>query len=48
MGQAVKAVRDAGYEIEEPHPAIQPTAVLAAVKSGTCGVPFALIQYRAR
>lgn len=47
LDRALAAVRAAGYEAEEPHPAVQPGAKLAAVKTGTCGVPFALIQYNA-
>lgn len=44
---AVAAVRAAGYECGEAHPAIQPGAKIATVKSGTGGVPFAFIQYNA-
>ena len=44
---AVKTIREAGYEVTEPKPAVQPGAKIAAVKSGTNGVPFALIQYGA-
>lgn len=44
---AVAAVRAAGYECGEPHAAVQPGAMIAGVKSGTSGVPFAFIQYNA-
>lgn len=47
MDAAVAAVRAAGFAAEDPHPAVQPGAVFAAVKSGTHGVPFAFIQYNA-
>jgi methylmalonyl-CoA/ethylmalonyl-CoA epimerase len=45
---AVQRVRAAGYDVTDPNPAVQPTAVITAVKSGTNGVPFAMIQYGAR
>ncbi|MBI2765693.1 MAG: VOC family protein [Chloroflexi bacterium] len=45
IGAAIAAVRAAGFEAEEPHPAIQPGAVFATVKTGTHGVPFAFIEY---
>lgn len=44
---AVQRVRDHGFESTDPRPAVQPTAVIAAVKNGTNGVPFAFIQYGA-
>ncbi len=47
MRQAVDSLRGAGYETSDPRPAVQPGAVIAAVKGGTHGVPFALIQYNA-
>jgi len=45
---AVARVRLAGYDVTDPNPAVQPTAVISAVKAGTNGVPFAMIQYGAR
>jgi methylmalonyl-CoA/ethylmalonyl-CoA epimerase len=45
---AVARLREAGMDVTDPRPAVQPTAVIAAVKAGTNGVPFALIQYGAR
>lgn len=47
MAQALAAVRAAGFEAEEPHRAVQPGALFAAVKSGGHGVPFGFIQYGA-
>lgn len=44
---AVAAIRGDGYEVTEPRPAVQPGAKIAAVRTGTCGVPFAIIQYGA-
>lgn len=44
---ALATVRAAGYEAEEAHAAVQPGAKIGAIKSGTGGVPFALIQYNA-
>jgi predicted enzyme related to lactoylglutathione lyase len=44
---AVARIRAAGYECTDPKPAVQPGAKIAAVKDGTNGVPFALIQYGA-
>ena len=44
---AVASLRASGYETSEPRPAVQPGAMIAAVKGGTHGVPFALIQYNA-
>ncbi len=43
----VATVRDAGHPVSDPIPAVQPGARIATVKSGTGGVPFALIQYNA-
>lgn len=48
MERAYTHLKSLGVDIEEPHPAVQPTAVIAGIKSGTSGVPFALIQYGAR
>jgi len=45
LEQAVASLRALGHEVSEPRPAVQPGAVIAAVKSGTHGVPLALIQY---
>lgn len=47
MDQAVAAIRAAGYEAEDPHPAVQPGAVFASVTKGSHGMPFGLIQYNA-
>lgn len=47
MKKAVDAVRAAGFEVEEPHKAVQPGAVFAAVTSGSHGMPFGFIQYNA-
>ncbi len=47
MGRAVAALRAAGFETTEPRAAVQPGAVISAVKTGTHGVPFAFIQYGA-
>jgi methylmalonyl-CoA/ethylmalonyl-CoA epimerase len=44
---ALARVRAAGYEAEDAHDAVQPGARIAAVKTGTAGLPFALIQYGA-
>lgn len=44
---AVLRVREAGYEATEPKAAVQPGARIAAVKTGTHGVPLAFIQYDA-
>ena len=43
MDGAIAHLRDAG----DPHPAVQPGAVFAAIKSGTHGMPLGLIQYNA-
>jgi len=45
--EAVRSLRELGYPVGEPHPAVQPGAMIATVKGGTHGVPFALIQYGA-
>jgi hypothetical protein len=47
MTAAVSSLRGAGYQVGEPHPAVQPGALFATIKSGTAGVPLALIQYNA-
>ncbi|GIW13055.1 MAG: hypothetical protein KatS3mg062_0494 [Tepidiforma sp.] len=47
IAAAVERLRTLGYDVGEPKPAVQPGALIATVKSGTCGVPFALIQYNA-
>jgi predicted enzyme related to lactoylglutathione lyase len=44
---AVGRLRELGYPVTDPSPAVQPGAKIAAVKSGTAGVPFAVIQYGA-
>ncbi|GIW17691.1 MAG: hypothetical protein KatS3mg064_0848 [Tepidiforma sp.] len=44
---AVDRLRAFGCEVGDPKPAVQPGALIATVKSGTHGVPFALIQYEA-
>ena len=44
---AVGSLRSEGYDVSEPRAAVQPGAMIAAVKGGTHGVPFALIQYNA-
>lgn len=44
---AVAALRARGVDVGEPHPAVQPGAKLAGIRSGTNGVPLALIQYGA-
>ena len=43
----VAIVRAAGHPVSDPIPAVQPGAKIATVKSGTGGVPFAMIQYNA-
>ncbi|MFN0096134.1 MAG: VOC family protein [Dehalococcoidia bacterium] len=45
---AIASVRAAGFEANEPKPAVQPTAVIASVRAPTGGVPTAIIQYNAR
>ncbi len=45
---AIAAARDAGLPCNDPTPAVQPGAMIAEVKGGTGGVPFAFIQYNAR
>lgn len=47
MQQAVGSLQTAGYQTSEPRPAVQPGALITAVRGGTHGVPFALIQYNA-
>lgn len=47
MVRTVNAIRAAGWETTDPRPAVQPGARIAALKGGTDGVPFALIQYNA-
>jgi hypothetical protein len=47
MEAAIASVREAGYEAEEPHAAVQPGALFAAMQTGTHGVPLAFIQYNA-
>lgn len=42
---AVASLRERGVDVGDPHPAVQPGARLAGIKSGTNGVPLALIQY---
>lgn len=44
---AVAELRSRGVDVGEPHAAVQPGAKLAGIKSGTNGVPLALIQYGA-
>lgn len=44
---AVAALRAKGVNVGDPHPAVQPGAKLAGIKSGTNGVPIAIIQYNA-
>jgi catechol 2,3-dioxygenase-like lactoylglutathione lyase family enzyme len=41
------ALRSAGYPVDEPRTAVQPGAKIAGVKTGSGGVPLALIQYNA-
>lgn len=45
--EAVSRIRAAGYDVTDPKPAVQPGAKIATVKSGTHGVPLAMIQYNA-
>ncbi len=47
LAAAVARLRAAGYQAGDGHPAVQPGARIAPVKTGTAGVPFALIQYGA-
>jgi predicted enzyme related to lactoylglutathione lyase len=47
IAAAVERLRGLGYDVTDPRPAVQPGALIATVKSGTGGVPFALIQYNA-
>lgn len=44
---AVERLRGLGYDVTDPRAAVQPGAKIAAVKAGTHGVPFAMIQYNA-
>ncbi len=44
---AVADLRDKGYQVSDPSKAVQPGAMIATVKGGTSGVPFAMIQYNA-
>jgi hypothetical protein len=44
---AVAHLRGLGHTVTDPSPAVQPGAKIATVKDGTCGVPFAVIQYNA-
>lgn len=44
---AVANLREAGVDVGDPHPAVQPGAKIAGIRSGTNGVPIALIQYNA-
>jgi len=44
---AVAELRGKGYAVSDPSKAVQPGAKIAAVKGGTSGVPFAIIQYNA-
>lgn len=44
---AVAHLRELGYPVSDPRPAVQPGAKIASVKDGTSGVPFAVIQYNA-
>lgn len=44
---AVARLRGLGYPVSDPGKAVQPGAKIATVKSGTHGVPFAIIQYNA-
>ena len=45
--ETIAHLRENGYPVTEPKPAVQPGAKIAMVKEGTGGVPFALIQYSA-
>ena len=45
--RAVAELRDKGYTVSDPSQAVQPGEKIAAVKGGTSGVPFAVIQYNA-
>ncbi len=44
---AITSLRAKGVDIGDAHAAVQPGAKFAAIKSGTNGVPLALIQYNA-
>jgi len=45
---AVTSLRESGWDVGEPHPAVQPGALITGVRGRTNGVPLALIQYNAR
>jgi len=45
---AVASLRESGCDVGEPHPAVQPGALITGIRGGTHGVPLALIQYNAR
>lgn len=47
IAAAVGRLRSLGYPVSDPKPAVQPGALIATVKSGTSGAPFAVIQYNA-
>jgi catechol 2,3-dioxygenase-like lactoylglutathione lyase family enzyme len=47
ISATVAHLRDNGYPVTDPRPAVQPGAAISMVKEGTGGVPFALIQYGA-
>src|SRR5690348_6498173 len=44
---AITSLRAGGVDVGDAHPAVQAGARFAAIKSGTNGVPLALIQYNA-
>lgn len=44
---AVSHLREQGVDVGDPHGAVQPGAMIAGIKSGTNGMPLALIQYGA-
>ncbi len=44
---AVERLRACGYPVGDPKPAVQPGALIATVRGGTHGVPFAIMQYGA-
>ena len=43
----VASIREAGFSIGDPHPAVQPGALFTGMRGGTNGVPFGFIQYNA-
>lgn len=45
---AVTSLRESGWDVGDPHPAVQPGALITGIKGRTNGVPLALIQYNAR